>query len=165
MGSPIFTHLILEVVSMKKQVPSCPSHQRGFTKQTPAMSCSSKRIHIESISSHLHSHQTLTQHHPLLPYSFSTVVIFGRLASLDSSASEDEGEKGRDGATLSDLFFVNDTKKRRGDVVRINSRNLGFSCFGVLVLDMKEDEEDDEEEERDDDDDDDEIRVSNEVFV
>ncbi|CAI9260967.1 unnamed protein product [Lactuca saligna] len=67
------------------------------------------------------------------------------------------------GATLSDLFVVDDTKKIRGGVARIESRNLGFSSFAESVLDTKEDKEDDEEEEHNDDDD--EIRVSDVVFV
>ena len=47
---------------------------------------------------------------------------------------------------MSDLFFVNDMKKKRGGVARIELRNLGFSSFAEPVLEMKEDEEDEEEE-------------------
>ncbi|KAL7617320.1 hypothetical protein Lser_V15G02530 [Lactuca serriola] len=64
---------------------------------------------------------------------------------------------------MSDLFVVDDTKKRRGGVASIESRNLGFSSFAEPVIDTKEDDEDEEEEEHDDDDD--EIKVSDEVFV
>lgn len=69
----------------------------------------------------------------------------------------------RSRSSLSDLFVVDDTRKRGNGAVRVESKNLGFSNIAEPVLEMKEDEGGEELD--DDDDDDDEIRVLDDVLV
>lgn len=96
---------------------------------------------------------------PELRRSKSVVAEKGEVLNALSTDPRRKSCDVRGRSSLSDLFVVDDTRKRGNGVVRVESKNLGFSSIAEPVLEMNEDEGEEEL------DDDDEIRVSDDLLV